>query len=963
MRPRLLVPPLPLVLAVAAADLTAQDGADDLRFYRDEVQPVLEANCYRCHGDRSVKIRGDLWLRTRTNVLRGGHSGPIVDLVEPEQSRILRFINHEDREHRMPPKEKLANADIAALTEWVHRGVPMPVVDGEWIYDKPDLITDEARAFWSFQPVAAVELPAVRDPAWCRSEIDRFVLARLEQAGLRPVSEADRVSLIRRATYDLIGLPPTPAEVDAFVADEAPDAWARLVDRLLASPHYGERQGRHWLDLVRYAETNGYERDSDKPEVWRYRQYVIDALNADVPYDRFVLEQLAGDELEDADADSITATGYYRLGLWDDEPADAEQAVLDGLDDVVRTTGEVFFGLTMGCARCHDHKLDPIPQADYYRMLAFFHNVEPYANDPRRILTDVATAAEKAQVAAQNAEIRAQRTASTQRLHDLRARFAARHREETGAELASSDLSELRYAFYRDTWKALPDFGMLKAEATGRVESDLFDIGLATRDTAFGFVFEGKLWVPEDGEYAFALDSDDGARLTVNGAVVVEYDGVHGLGEPRHGKAQLTRGHHAIRLEYFQGQHGRGLHVTWSGADFDERRLSAADGGKAKRRLDRAIARDGERLLGAEEWAEYQRLERELKVLRDIPEERYVLSVRERGTEPPPTHVMIRGSAHAPGDEVEPGFPQILTSAEPAVQPRAVSSGRRLAFARWLVDPDHPLTARVIVNRVWQFHFGRGLVRSPNNFGMQGQSPTHPLLLDWLARTFVEDGWSLKKLHRRIMLSATYRLSSRADQRALGEDPANDLLWRFDMRRLSAEEIRDSILAITGVLDATVGGPSVYPEFPAEVLAGQSRVTWRGNDAPANNHRRTIYTSVKRSLLDPFVESFDAATTDASCPVRFQTTQPAQALTMLNSELVNEAAARLAERLRREAGPDPRDQVARALRLATGRRPTEDDVARGVEFLQSFPDPAGPDQALQQLCLIVLSLNEFLFVD
>lgn len=324
---------------------------------------------------------------------------------------------------------------------------------------------------------------------------------------------------------------------------------------------------------------------------------------------------------------------------------------------------------------------------------------------------------------------------------------------------------------------------------------------------------------------------------------------------------------------------------------------------------------------------------------------------------------MIRGSAHAPGDPVDPGFPQILTSTQPVIEPREETSGRRLAFARWLVNPENQLTARVIVNRVWQFHMGHGLVRSPSNLGMQGRKPTHPQLLDRLARAMVADGWSLKKLHRRIMLSSVYRQSSVGRQRELTADPTNELLWRFDMRRLSAEEIRDSILSLTGTLNLQTGGASVYPELPPEVLAGQSRVTWPRNRSPAHNTRRTVYTFVKRSLLDPFVESFDAATTDTSCAVRFQTTQPTQALALLNSALINKAATRLAARLRREVGDEPVRQVALALRLATGRSPREDEVLQGVEFIQSFPEPAEPGQALQQFCLIVLSLNEFLFVD
>jgi len=807
------------VLGNAVSNGTLIDAKGDERFYRDKVQPILANNCYKCHGNRDGKIRGELWLRSRTNVVRGGHDGPIIDFVAPEQSRLLRFINHEDAEHRMPPKQKLPAEQIAVLTEWVARGAPMSVAESEWVYEKPTLLTAEAKAHWAFQPIADPKPPEVEGEGWCKNDIDRFVLARLQQAGLSPNGPADKVSFIRRVTYSVTGLPPTVEEIEAFVADRSADAHERLVDRLLASPHYGEHWARHWLDLVRWGETNGYERDGDKPEAWRYRQYVIDAFNSNKPYDRFVTEQIAGDELDDPTADSITATGFLRLGLWDDEPADPQQAVFDGLDDIVRTTSEVFLGLTMGCARCHDHKLDPIPQRDYYAMLAFFRNIQPYSKNRADILTDVSTAEQKREVARKNAVIHEQRAELSARLDEIRSAFAAAYRKDQGKEI------------------------------------------------------EGR------------------------------------------------------RLEQLLRDHGR-------------------------------------RLLGQAEFEEQQALRRRIRRLRDVPSPHMVLSIKERGPKPPDTHVLIRGSAHAPGARVEPGFPQILTRTEPRVTPRKSSSGRRRALAEWIVGPDNQLAARVMVNRVWQFHFGRGIVRSSSDFGMQGRKPTHPKLLDWLATRFVQDGWDLKKLHKRILLSATYRQSSATNKEALAKDPVNVLFWRVDVRRLTAEELRDSILVLSGRLDGgKIGGPSVYPAFPIEVLKSQSRITWRGNDSIANNSRRSVYTFVKRSLLDPLIESFDAATTDTSCAVRFQTTQPTQALTLLNSEFIHKAARDMTERLVRSVGTDPVKFVTEALTLATGRTPDREHVRTGVAFLESFPDPVDARQALQQYCLIVLNLNEFAFVD
>ncbi|MDP6931094.1 MAG: DUF1553 domain-containing protein, partial [Planctomycetota bacterium] len=942
---------------------TLIDVHEDELFYRREVQPILAKNCYKCHGDRERKIKGGLWLRARHNILQGGQSGRVVDLLEPERSRLLALIRHEEAERPMPPKKKLAAAEIDTLTRWIGKGLPMSIVEDEWIYEKPNIVTTDSKSFWSFQPKTEPTPPAVKDQEWCRNEIDHFVLARIEDAGLRPAKETDRISFIRRASYDLTGLPPTIEEINAFVTDRTPEAHQTLIDRLLHSPHYGEHWGRHWLDLVRFAETNGYERDNPKPEVWKYRQYVIEAHNKDKPYDRFVLEQLAGDELEDRNAESITATGYYRLGLWDDEPADREQALYDGLDDIVRTTSEVFLGLTVGCARCHDHKIDPIPQTDYYRMLAFFRQIEPYSGNTKMILTDISTAAEQAEIGQRNTEIHKQRVDLNRRINALHDRFKALYRRETSGNLQLSPISDLRFSFYRDTWDKLPDFDGLKAETEGLVPSNLFDIGLASRNSAFGFVFRGKLTVPSNGQYIFFLDSDDGARLSIDGREIILYDGIHGLGKNNRVPIELSEGRHDIQLDYFQAHGGLGLRVSWSGPGFKKQTLSAPDEKNKDQRLEQMLKEHGRRLLGKDASTELRDLKKSLAGLKDVKGTRFVLSVKERKGPPPKTHVLIRGNPHSPAQEVEPGFPEILASSPPKIETRAESSGRRLALARWLTAPENPLTARVMANRIWQFHFGRGIVRSSSNFGTQGRAPTHPGLLDWLAQRFIADGWSLKSLHRRIMLSAAYRMSSTAAAEGLRKDPNNDLLWRFTMRRLSAEELRDSILLITGNMSPAIGGPSVYPAIAKEVLMGQSRNKWPGNDSPANNTRRSIYTFTRRSLMDPFVESFDAATTDTSCPVRFQTTQPTQALTLLNSRFSNLAASALAQRLRKEAGEDPRRQVALAWQLATGRKATEEQIERGVTFLKSFPEPSSADQALTQWSLIILNLNPFIFLD
>ncbi len=661
--------------------------------------------------------------------------------------------------------------------------------------------------------------------------IDAFVRAKLAAKKFSPNPRASRRELIRRATYDLTGLPPTLEELETFLADADPKAWERLVERLLSSPRYGEKWGRHWLDLVRFAESNSYERDGAKPHAWRYRDYVIQSFNADKPYDRFVREQLAGDEFAasapDGGAEALIATGFYRLGIWDDEPADRELARYDGLDDLVSTTGQVFLGLTIDCARCHNHKIDPIPQRDYYRLLAFFKNISPYHNGG---------ATDEVAIFANSAE---------------KAAYGNRVRE-------------------METKRAEMESVVAKAEAPFREHL----VKSAGADKIVGKKFEER-WENE-------------ARLVV----------------------------------------------------------------------------------GDEMFKQHQQARRVLETLKteSIPVEK-ALVVSEAGSAVPDTFVLSRGNPTAPGEKVAPGFPTVLGSPELPAPTRwegVKSTGLRSLLADWIVSDQNPIAARVMVNRIWQYHFGRGLVRSPNNFGLQGDVPTHPELLDWLAYEFRERGWSLKAMHRLIMTSETYRMSSRGREEMLKADPANDSLWRFDMRRLTAEEIRDTVLAVTGSLNLKMFGPGVYVEIPAEVLAGQSQPGngW-GNSPPLEQSRRSVYIHVKRSLLTPILESFDMAETDRSAPVRFTTVQPTQALGTLNGAFLNRQARLFADKLRSELGDNPRLWVQHALHVATARKPDGDEVARGVRFIHGLcaDERLSPEAALAQFCLLTLNLNELVYLD
>lgn len=639
-------------------------------------------------------------------------------------------------------------------------------------------IKPEDRKHWAFQRIRTPALPRVRNMTWVRNPIDVFILAKLESRGWAPSPPAESRALLRRLHLDLVGLPPTPDEQQSFLNDEHPDALGRVIDRLLASPRYGERWGRHWFDVVRYAETAGYERDAAKPHVWRYRDYVIRAFNDDKPFDRFLLEQVAGDELPDASAETLIATGFHRLGPWDDEPADPEEDRFDQLDDMVNTTSMAFLGLTMGCARCHDHKLEPLTMHDYYRMVAIFNPLQR----PR----------------------------------------------------------------------------------AGRTELDM----------------------PAGSRRELALLADNEKQLR-----------------------PLTARADAIRK-----------------------------------------TKDKDKLA---------EVEREIdKLRRALPPLPRGYFMHEPPGIIPTTHLMLRGKASRPGPEVRPGFPTVVVPRQPEFPRPNGTSQRRLTLARWMASAENPLTARVIVNRVWHWHFGEGLVRTPSDFGTAGDRPSHPELLDYLASRFIADGWSLKKLHRLILGSNTYRMSKkwRPEQGKL--DPENRYLWRFPYRRLEVEAIRDSILAVSGQLNERMYGPWMYPEVPKEALAGSSDpgTIWRPFDEK-EAARRTVYAHIKRSFVVPLLEVLDLCDTTRTSEKRLVTTVAPQALTLFNGSFANRQAAHFANRLLREAGDDREKQVRRAYEVALCRPPADAELRAMLRFL------ATGNGALVQMCRVILNLNEFVYAD
>ena len=934
--------------------------AEKVEFFNSQVKPILQQNCFQCHGG-GTEVEGGLQLTSREKILEGGDYGAAVSLESPADSFLLEMVGYGQETAQMPPDGRLDDTSLEILAKWINIGLPYPVQDTD-VQSESKTASD----YWAYRPLKRPQVPSVNASNWINNPIDAFILAKLKAHDLTPAAPASKLTLIRRVYYDLTGLPPSPEAVEAFLNDTSPDAYEKLIDKLLKSPRYGEKWGRHWLDLVRYAETNGYENDSDKPYIWRYRDYVVNAFNKDKPYDQFIKEQLAGDELDTVTTETIIATGYHRLGVWDDSPADRKLAQYDYLDDIVSTTGQVMLGMTVGCARCHDHKIDPISTRDYYSLLAFFHDITPNNRGP---LADIGTPEQQAVRDKRLAEKRLAEQEAQDKLFEIeeiiKIELAKSISEAIVPDAPVSPMRDLTYRFYRDTFEQFPDnFDLLEPTAQGRLFSNLFSLAPASRKKDICLVFEGTLQVPEEATYTFHINLQGTCRLILNGYRVAEL-----IGE-RDVEVALTNGEVSIRLEYFNKDIDKPqLTVSWSGSSFEKQPLST----NATVNFDELLKTHAELIETNESLKALVDQQKELKKQRDqrrrqrVPYDHQALSVSEG--KQTPTHILRRGNPHLVGREVKPAFPEVLNPPMvdiPPVPEDAKSSGKRRILAEWVTNAENPLTARVMVNRIWQHHFGRGIVRSTNDFGQLGTSPTHPELLDWLASEFIATGWRLKAMHKLIMTSNAYRMSAQSNSRCVQQDANNDLFWRFDMRRLTAEEIRDTVLWITGKLNLKMGGPSIFPELPKEVLATSSRPrsVW-GQSPPEEANRRSVYVKVKRSLLVPILNQFDQANTDSTCPVRFSTTVPTQSLTMLNGKFINDQALAFANRMRWEGGVAVEDRVQFGLRLVLCREPASSEVQQALTFIQELQQHEGvsPEVALDRFALLALNLNEFIFLD
>jgi hypothetical protein len=729
--------------------------------------------------------------------------------------------------------------------------------------------TATQKTFWSLQPVAKPAVPAVKNQQWVKTPIDAFILEKLAAQNLAPNPPADKVTLLRRATVDMTGLQPTPEEIAQFLNDSSPDAWTKVVDRLLASPAYGERWGRHWLDIVRYADSNGYKADETRPNMWRYRDYVIQSFNNDKPYDRFVKEQIAGDELYPGDPEALVAMGFNRN--WIDESNAASMFIRrqETLDDMTTVTGQALLGLTYGCARCHNHKYDPILQKDYYRLQAFFANT--VAGDGPLPIKD----------AAERQKYEQQKAIYDEKTKEIRAEM-------------DKLLEPVRAARIDSGIKTFEE------EVKAAVLMD------PTKRTPMDWVWYKTV------EPRIAIDEDPAART------------LRGLKDVRP-YAELKK-----QL-----------------AEFDS-----------------------------------------LKPV-PLPQGQFMVDISSQA---PPTYVLLGGNVGAKGEEVQPGFLSILDPGDAKYAPPAGvnSTGRRTALALWLTDKKNPLVPRVIVNRIWHYHFGRGIVATPGDFGRMGARPTHPELLDYLTSNFIENGWSIKKLHRMILLSNTYQQSSQFNAKAGEADPDDTLLWRWPRRRMEAEAARDSMLQVSGLLNTKMGGPGVFPPLPAgtttELSATAAAGGWRTEKDPALANRRSVYIFVRRNLRYPMMQEFDSANNFDVHNVRINTVTPSQTLELMNFDLVVNWAQSLAGRVLNDSGLTEEAQINRAYRLVYGRTASAEERNIAANFfktqapiLQARFDagsskpplpanvPAGmePSRAAAwvDFCQMLLNSNEFLYIN
>ena len=951
--------------------------------YERDIRPILAANCFACHGPE--KQKSDFRLDDRTAAFRGGIEGPAIVPGKGAESELIVRVATDEPDRVMPPKgERLTAEQVGLLRAWIDQGAAWP--------DHLAASGTEKAPHWAFRPPSRPAEPSVKGGRWARNPIDRFVLARMEKEGLKPAPEADKITLIRRLSLDLLGLPPTIAEVDRFVADPATDAYEMLVERLLASPHYGERWGRHWLDAARYADSDGYEKDKAR-YIWFYRDWVVNAFNRDLPYNQFIIEQLAGDQLPHPTQDQVVATGFLRNSMVNEEGGiDPEQFRMEAMFDRMEAVGKGVLGLTIQCAQCHNHKFDPISQEDYYRVFAFLNNDDEAA----RVVYTPREQMRVADIARQTREIEMKLQESApdwrermDRWEEEQAKAGAPRWTVVQAPFEEISTGGQKYQEQGDGSYLAQGYAPTKHKGKMTVKVDL------PRITAFrlellndanlpangpGRSFKGTCALTEFEVQSTSLDAkgegkkakkveisrasadydqaesplepnfdDRTSRKRIVGPVAFAIDGKVETAwsiDSGPGRRNVPREAVFVAETPLVGRGGTELtfvlaqeHGGWNSDDLQTNnlgrfRLSVTDAPDPtasplpmRVREVLAIPRGGRTTAqiaavfsywrtGVPDWKEFN--DRIDALWKDYPAGTTSLVLQTKA-QPRTTSLLKRGDFLKPADPVGAGVPKSLHPL-PADAPPT-----RLTFAKWLVDPKAPTTARVFVNRMWQAYFGTGLVATPEDFGMQSEIPSHPELLDWLAVEFMDRGWSVKEMHRRITTSATYRQSSKVTPDLHAQDPYNRLLTRGTRLRVEGEIVRDIQLAASGLLNPTLGGRSVMPPAPAFLFqppASYAPFPWIEETGP-DRYRRALYTWRRRSTPYPMLSTFDVPEGTTSCVRRSRSNTPLQALMTLNEPLAMEAARALARRVLAEGGSSDADRVTAAFRLCVSRPPTD----------------------------------------
>ncbi|MBY0523025.1 MAG: DUF1553 domain-containing protein [Gemmataceae bacterium] len=948
-----------LFVIFAPALATAADP--NITFFEQKIRPVLVKECYSCHSAEAKKPKGGLLVDTRQGLLKGGDSGPALVPGKATESLLLKALRHD--EIAMPPKNKLPDEVIADFERWIKMGAPDPRAGN--VVERPAIDIEAGRKFWAFQLPRRHAAPKVADTAWPRGDIDRFILAGLEAKGIKPARDAERAALVRRAAIALIGLPPTPEELDAALNDKSEKWYEKVVDRLLASSHYGERWGRHWLDVARYADSNGKDENLTFHEAWRYRDYVIASFNNDKPFNRFAMEQIAGD-LMPADSqtqkdEQLTATGFLIVGPKVLADRDQLKRKMDVVDEQVDTIGRAFLGLTIGCARCHDHKFDPIPTADYYALAGILASTRTL--DGFKLGNPIVSGwmlrplgADGEQKLLAQKEHQKKLTAVADGIKKLKAELKL-HEDKATMRLPGKLVGitvDDKEAKLVGTWKSsmfsrpYVGEGYIHDDKTGKGEKSA--------------TFTAKL--PKAGEYeVFISYTATKGRSTNTPVTIKSADGEKTVLVNQELAPKLDGLFHSVgKFRFAAGDAGS---VTISNKDttgyviVDAVRWVPVG----------ALGNDPEMAMGvptevkdriADAQKRLKQLEEEEKVLKgQAPASPSLVLAARDDAKPGDLRINNRGNPHSLGAEVPRGFLQVAGK-ESRVSIPAGQSGR-LELARWMVEPSNPLTARVMVNRVWQHLLGEGLVRTVDNFGVQGEKPSHPELLDELTIRFVEDGWSVKKLIRAIILSRTYQLATSNDAAAFKADPDNRLFGRANRRRVEAEVIRDSVLVVAGRLDRAMGGSAVAT-LGEKAIDNESR----GGLATDTLVRRSVYLPVVRNDLPQIFDVFDFSDPDVTTGRRDTTTVATQALYLMNSPFAQENALHTAKRLL-EMKTDDAGRLSDLYRRALGRLPSEKEVQAAVKFINEFKKTLKSKEAdldaWSAVCSAVFGCTEFRFVE